>query len=567
MLGLKWVLGCAAMGLMSMVSAQVNTPTPLLNESTPMQEQRNRPLEADHAQALPSGVTPELVKPLSDLSVDVERYAIEGYAPADTAALQQQLKAYTGAGRHFEDLSNAVQVVTAYLQRDLGLYLAYAYLPAQHVSNGVVRIQVLPGVLDRVEVQWPTEDLRVKRSVIESHLSALKPGQIIRVSEIERVVFLLNDLRGIHVRFAVKPGDQPGSAVLVAMPSQGDVLSGSVSLDANGSRFAGSNRTTVSAYWESPLGLGDSLSLSHLRSDTGGLAFSLLGYTVPVGSDGFKLGLNSSTVHYRLNNNDFPLDLNGEATTVGVFGLYPLVRSRNLNLFVLAGQDHRNLTDRQSLAGLETRKTIDSVRLALSGDARDAALGGGLNFFNWTLEQSKTFYPAGRPFGLDDEPRSLRSQYSFARLQTLVPGQWMLWANVRGQDAYDNLDSSDQCALGGSTAVRAFAQGEAAGDTCTLATLELRHVLNNAWLGNAGLNMSLNLFYDQGRVHLRNDASGRPSSFNNLTELAGYGLSLSWEMDQRFAFNLSVAWALQGQPKSDPKIQTPRLFATLTYNF
>lgn len=562
-----WVLGCTGAGWLSLAGAQVSTPTPLLNESTPMQAQRDRSLEADHSSVLPASVVPELAKPLNDLTVDVERFEIDGYAPADTAALHEQLKPYTGAGRHFEDLSNAVQAVTAYLQRDLGLYLAYAYLPAQNVSNGVVRIQVLPGVLENVEVQWPAEELRVKRSVIESHLKALKPGQIIRVSEVERVVFLLNDLRGIHVRFAVKPGEQPGTAVLVATPSQGEALSGSVSLDANGSRYAGSNRATVSAYWESPLGLGDSLSFSHLRSDTGGLEFSLLGYTVPVGGDGLKLGLNASTVHYQLNNNDFPLDLNGDASTVGVFGLYPLVRSRNLNLFVLAGQDHRILTDRQSLAGLETRKTIDSLRLSLSGDARDAALGGGLNFFNWTLEQSKTFYPAGRPFGLDDEPRSLRSQYSVARLQTLVPGRWMLWAQVRGQDAYDNLDSSDQCALGGSTAVRAFAQGEAAGDTCTLVTLELRHLLNYAWLGDAGRNMSLNAFYDQGRVHLRNDASGRPSSFNNLDELAGYGFSWSWDMDRQFALNVSVAWPLQGQPKSDPKVQTPRLFATITYNF
>ncbi|HEY1059953.1 MAG TPA: ShlB/FhaC/HecB family hemolysin secretion/activation protein [Limnobacter sp.] len=561
------LLGCAGIGWQSLAGAQVSTPASLLNESMPMQEQRGRPAESDHSAALPASVSPELAKPLSDVSVDVERFEIVGYAPADSEALHQQLQAYTGKGRHFEDLSNAVQVVTAYLQRDLGLYLAYAYLPAQNVSNGVVRIQVLPGVLEKVEVQWPAEELRVKRSVIEAHLNALKPGQIIRVSEVERVVFLLNDLRGVHVRFAVKPGDQPGTAVLVAMPSQGEVLSGSLALDANGSRYAGSNRATLSGYWESPLGLGDSLSFSHLQSDTGGLEFSLLGYTVPVGADGFKLGLNASTVHYQLNNNDFPLGLNGDASTVGVFGLYPLIRSRNLNLFALAGQDHRTLTDRQSLAGLETRKTIDSLRLALSGDARDAAFGGGLSFFNWTLEQSKTFYPAGRPFGLDDEPRSLRSQYSLSRLQTLIAGQWMLWAHVRGQDAYDNLDSSDQCALGGSTAVRAFAQGEAAGDTCTLATLELRHILNHAWLGEAGRNMSLNAFYDQGRVHHRNDASGRPSGFNNLDELAGYGFSWSWDMTRQFALNVSVAWPLQGQPKSDPKVQTPRLFATVTYNF
>uniref|UniRef100_UPI0039B4F0FE hypothetical protein n=1 Tax=Vibrio vulnificus TaxID=672 RepID=UPI0039B4F0FE len=83
--------------------------------------------------------------------------------------------------------------------------------------------------------------------------------------------------------------------------------------------------------WESPFGLGDSFSVSHLQSETGGLDFTLLGYTLPVGADGLKLGVNVSAVNYSLEENDFPLGLNGDAESLGVFALYPLVCSRNLN--------------------------------------------------------------------------------------------------------------------------------------------------------------------------------------------------------------------------------------------
>ncbi len=547
------------------VLAQVPTPAPLLNEPRPQgSEQPTRQGEqVDVPRPRPA---PQLSKPLSDVSVDVSEYSVEGYDKLDPKRLQTLLKPYVGPGRNFEDLSNAARVVGTYMQSELGLYLAYAYLPAQTVSNGVVRIAVLPGELEAVEIDWP-DQLNVEREVIEAHLSRLQVGSVIHVSEVERVVFLLNDLRGMRMSFAVKPGTREGSAILVAKPSNDKRFAGSVSVDANGSRFAGLYRGTVNLSWDSPLGLGDSLSISHLQSETGGLDFTLLGYTAPVGSNGLKLGFNASQVNYRLNTNDIPLGLNGDAESLGVFALYPLVRSRNLNVFALFGHDHKRFVDRQSLSGLETSKTVDTLKGALSGDVRDRWLRGGLSFFSVGLEESKTHYANGRPFGLDDEAVAMRVNYSLGRLQTLVPQQWMLWGFVRGQQALDNQDSSDQCSLGGATAVRAFAQGEASGDSCTLFTAELRYLPKFDWFEGRGHGLSLNMFYDEGRAEARTDTRLRPVGFVNHRQLAGYGLGLSWERAGHFVFNLNLAWELSGLRQSDPKRQSPRLFVTYTQYF
>ena len=122
----------------------------------------------------------------------------------------------------------------------------------------------------------------MNRDIVESHLKRLKPGTVIRVEEVERVVFLLNDLRGIRMSFAIKPGTQAGKAILVATPSNDKALTGSAGLDANGSRYAGTYRGIATFSWESPFGLGDSFSVSHLQSETGGLDFTLLGYTLPL---------------------------------------------------------------------------------------------------------------------------------------------------------------------------------------------------------------------------------------------------------------------------------------------
>ncbi|HEX4843715.1 MAG TPA: ShlB/FhaC/HecB family hemolysin secretion/activation protein [Limnobacter sp.] len=553
-----------ALGWSIPVWAQVPTPSPLLNEPLTQNQSPGR-AEAD-AELPDSKPTPQLNKPLEDVSVNVTGYRVEGYSQLDMAKVQSLLQPYVGPARSFEDLSNAARVVGAYMQGELGLYLAYAYLPAQRVGDGVVTIAVLPGELEAIEVVWPAQ-LHVDRDVIEAHLAHLKVGEVIHVSDVERVVFLLNDLRGMSMSFAVKPGKKEGAAILVASPKSDERLTGSVGVDANGSRFAGLYRGIATLNWESPLGLGDSLSLSHLQSETGGLDFTLLGYTLPVGADGLKIGVNVSQVNYRLNDNDFPLGLNGDAESAGVFALYPLVRSRNLNLFALVGQDHKTFTDRQTLSGLESTKTVDTLKFALSGDLRDRWLKGGLSFFNLGVEESKTQYANGRPFGLDDDAVATRVNYSIGRLQTLVPKQWMFWSYLRGQYALDNLDSSDQCALGGATAVRAFAQGEASGDSCTLFTAELRYLPTFAWFGQRGQGLSINLFYDEGRVEVRQDASARPSGFVNDRQLAGYGLGLSWEQTDAFVFNLSLAWELAGLRQSDPKRQSPRLFASYTQYF
>ncbi|MBF0379324.1 MAG: hypothetical protein HQK72_17855 [Desulfamplus sp.] len=171
------------------------------------------------------------------------------------------------------------------------------------------------------------------------------------------------------------------------------------------------------------------------------------------------------------------------------------------------------------------------------------------------------------PFGLDDDIKAARVNYSLGRLQSVVPGKLMLWGFARGQHALGNLDSSEQCSLGGATAVRAFAQGETSGDSCDLFTLEVRYLPSASWLGSSARELSVNFFYDQGRVSFRNDPSARPVDFENHAELAGYGIALAWDQQNAFTFNLSLGWELAGIRRSDPKPQSPRIFASYVYYF
>ena len=67
-------------------------------------------------------------------------------------------------------------------------------------------------------------------------------------------------------------------------------------------------------------------------------------------------------------------------------------------------------------------------------------------------------------------------QFSVAHLQQLA-GPISLYGALRGQVASKNLDSSEQMALGGAYAVRAYPEGEAYGDQGYVANLEARLLL------------------------------------------------------------------------------------------
>ena len=510
----------------------------------------------------------ELGKPEDDLRVDVRRFVVDANAPAELqAALPRLTERFLGKDRSFEDLVNATVEVTRFLQRDLGYYLGYAYLPEQSPKDGAIRIAVLEGRLDRVVLNW-VDGLPVAKEVVQAHLSRLKPGSVLLVRDVERVVFLVNDLRGLTARFDVRAGETPGSATLVVTPSTEKVWSGKTEVDMNGSRYLGAYRLSGLVQMNSPFGRGDGLTANALASTTGGLGFALLGYNTPVGSDGFKLGASVSAVKYKLDKVLFPLELNGTAVTLNSYALYPFIRSRNLNLFTIGSFEHKAYEDRQEVAASLTRKSVDTLALGVTGDFRDSFLGGGINTFDASVVSGNVKYPDGRPGGLDDAPRFTKITYGYSRLQDLMTGRLLVYTSLRGQQALKNLDTTEQFRLGGPDGVRAFAAGEGTGDQGAVASLELRFLPSEAWLGRAARDMVLSTFVDTGQVRYRHspavDATG---THKNTALFSGAGFGLSWVQGTDYAMRFSLASPLSGTPRSDTLVRSPRLYLSASKSF
>lgn len=573
------LLACTGLAAAQATPPASPAPPPVRTPSVvPPASELAPPVAAPATQAtLPASPTPprELGKPDDDVRLDVDGYTLDDSAPPELRAAVGRLTApFTGPQRSFEDLVNAAAEVTRFLQRDLGYYLGYAYIPEQAPQAGAaggktIRIAVLEGRLDRVVLNW-RNGLAVDREVVEAYLARLKPGSVLKVRDVERVVFLVNDLRGMTARFEVRAGSVPGTATLVVTPNPEPVYTGKVDLDANGAKALGEFRIGGLAQMNSPFGRGDGITGNLLSSTTGGLAFALLGYNTPLGSDGFKVGASVSAVRYQLDKEQFPLDLNGTATTFNAFALYPVVRSRNLNLFTLASVEHKAYTDRQGQVGGEARKSVDALALGVTGDFRDSLLGGAVNTFELNLSGGQLKYPSGRNPTLDDDERYTKLTYGASRLQDWITGRALVYLNVRGQYAANNLDTTEQFRLGGPDGVRAFSTGEGTGDIGVVASLELRLLPPESWFGRTAREMVFSLFADGGYVQYRyrQRLQTETNASANNAVFSGVGFGLSWVRPGGYALRFSVAQPTGGGTRSGEKIDKLRAYvqATMLFN-
>lgn len=520
-----------------------------------------RAATAEPAQALPR----ELGKPESDVRLDIRAFQVDGLPEASAAALAEVTASYTGSDKGFEDLMNAAAAVTRYMQRDMGYYVGFAYVPEQQIKDGVVHLQAMEGRLDRIDiVAAEGEAGDAQRAMISRQLAGLQPGQILHTDEVERSVLLLNDLRGLSVKVEIQEGREPGTAALRVTPTSESTLAWRLDADTLGNRYTGLARLSASVSAVGPLKMGDAITAQALVSHTGGLRQLTLGYMVPMGSQGLRLGGILSRVEYGLDKSDFAADYQGSVSVAGGYGLYPLVRSRNLNLFGLLSYEHKSFDDRQT--GLSLSKLSNDWVLGLVGDSRDAWLTGGINTFEVQALQGRFAFDTGaNPLNLDRHFGKVT--LGAARLQNLITGRLQLYARYKGQFSGTSLDATERYAAGGPMGVRAFAPGEAAADTANVVNAELRWLPPASLFGKYSRELVFTAFYDWAHVKFFHDASLQTTGAANTGTLSGAGLGMIWERTGDMSFRMDLAWRGTGDALADPKDHEPRANVVLTKRF
>ncbi len=415
----------------------------------------------------------------------------------------------------------AAQIASYYHAR--GYFLAQAYLPQQAIEGGVVTIAVIEGRYGEINLR---NEARIAPGVPGGILSGLNSGELVLNAPLERRLLLLSDLPGVRTKATLAPGAEVGTSDLIVDVTPGRLISGYVEADNAGSRFTGRYRAGGGININNPAGLGDQLSLRLLASDQG-LAYGRAAYSLPAG-DG-RVGVSYAHLRYTLGREFEALDGSGTADIVSAFGSYPVIRSRRANLNALAAFDYKFLRDEIGVVDSVSRKRLPAVTVGLAGDSRDDFGGGGSNVFSvgWTSGQLDIRDPAERAI----DAATARSDGGFNKLQAgiarlqSVAGPLSVYAGVRGQLAFDNLDSSEKIQLGGAYGVRAYPEGEAFGDSGYIATAEARLALGSLLGETLPGQFELATFVETGAVRFAQDPW---FVGDNHTRRSGYGAALTW---------------------------------------
>jgi hemolysin activation/secretion protein len=255
-------------------------------------------------------------------------------------------------------------------------------------------------------------------------------------------------------------------------------------------------------------------------------------------------GVAYTYLDYKLGKEFSSLQAHGTAQIASVYGSYPLIRSRNTNLYALVGFDAKTFEDKVDLTSTVIDRKAQVLTAGLVGNHRDTF--GGFGFSTYSITGSFGNIDIETPSALAADAATVRSNghfskvgFSATRLQSVV-GPLSLFASVRGQVASKNLDISEKMELGGAYAVRAYPEGEAYGDQGYVATLEARFLLPRFSERVPG-QMHLIGFVDTGTVTLNKHPW---MTGENRRTLSGAGIGLTWAAYNNFVVSAAYAHKL-----------------------
>ncbi len=409
--------------------------------------------------------------PVGD-TVQVERFVIDGATLVPVAELEAAAARYAGQPLDMGGLQAAAQAVADVYRRHG--YFARTLLPPQDASSGVVHIQVVEGRFGQLllDNQATRADADFVAKVVGGRLVA---GQPYSSDALERGVLIANDLPGIRADATLKAGSAPGTSDLALVVRDGPLVSGSIGADNGGVDTTGLYRGIASLAFNDLTGTGDQLTLLGLGSER--LGFGQIGYSLPIGSGGWRAGVYTSYLRYTLGGDFAALDGRGDADTQGIELTYPILRSSAATARFRIAYEHGHYHD-ELFGTVAHRKQIHRVAVSLSGDAGDSLGGGGRTRYDVGMTLGSLDL-SGAPLDRLFDRLTANANGAYGKLNAELTrdqrlgGPAFLRVRVNSQVSLANLDSSEQFALGGPYGVRAYPVNEALGDRGVTANVEL----------------------------------------------------------------------------------------------
>jgi len=491
-------------------------------------------------------VLPTLVEPpfvLKDKEkLLVRRFKLEGPQLIDEAQARALLTPYEGRSLTIVEIYEAADRITN-LYRNAGYLVAKAYVPAQNAKSGTLRIKIVPGKYGTVTLK--NESL-VRDWFMQGVLDTALAGETyIHKDRLERAMLLMSDLAGAGVpRIAIGPGRVPETSDFVFGVPEGRRFDGYLLGDNYGSPYTGRNRLSGGVNLNSPLGIGDRLSVEGILSEDTNLKNGRIAYSAPIGYDGLRAEISAFRTSYVLGSVYDVLDATGTADGIAGTVTYALKRQSDENIYLSGNYTHKSLND-NILGASFAHRLIDEGTAGISRESTSSFAGmPWMTSATLSITAGNVDFPdpaqrALNRLGTDTVGDFAKVNFQFASTLGLSD-KLSLTTTFRAQKSLTgNLDSSEQFGLTGFWGVRSFDEG-LAGDSGYLITPELKYALP----GFNGYSHSLGVFTDVGGVWIANPSyTTTQKPYTQLQDVGlGYYASYQYSPGRQLLLKAQVAW-------------------------
>lgn len=505
---------------------------------------------------------------------DVLEFAVEGNTVLPVEVVEKAITPFLGPHKTLGDVESARAALEKTYQ-DAGFLTVFVDLPEQSTGEGVIRLNVLEGRIERLAV---TGSRYFSQGYIRQRVPELAEGRVPNFNVVQAQLGDVNRTEDRRVQPVLKPGRVNGAVDAELQVTDQLPVHGTVELNNNHAQFTKPWRLQGSVRYDNLFQLDHSLVLTAITApqDVQSSQVLSLDYTVPTtGGDAWH-----ATLVYSNSNIEAlgAATILGKGYTLGLNRQWVLPPTASLTHSLTFGADYKD-TKEQTLVGEDSLSVpIRYIPFTLAYSAALQNADGALS----TLSVSQVFgfkrliqrtHDCG--FGDGDQFACKRAGadggFAYLRLDARhsQPVQnWTVDLRASGQMATQALIGAEQYALGGADNVRGYLSAEAVGDHGALASLEVRtpNLVNTAstasgaaWLDVTDLR--LYGFADAGRVRTINASAGQSA----VQSLASVGLGL--KLKSRKALNLTLEWADPLKSAAETQARHPHMHMALGLDF
>ncbi|WP_343565488.1 ShlB/FhaC/HecB family hemolysin secretion/activation protein [Kiloniella sp. b19] len=431
-------------------------------------ENRIRQLEQQRRQETPGGLD---IKPLEvtpdageQSCTNIREIEIEG---GETLAdeVRDVVTAFEGRCLNITDLNNLLKKVTN-LFVEAGYVTTRAYIPAQDTSDGLLRIEIIDGTINRFESgeEWDN------RFEFLTAFPGLE-GEKLNIRDLEQGLDQMNRLPSNNAKLNLVPGEKVGETVVRIENNPSKPFRLAPGISNSGSESTGEQQIKFSGQLDNLFGVNDFWSLDYsksLHAGPGRGSRSFSGFlSVPYGY--WTLSFSGDYFEYES-------EIEGSVQTFSSSGtsrsykaeiervVHRDAESKSSVAVYLRNKKNRNFIDDALLETSSRELSIFGSRFSHSRRFYDGVLSGSLDY-NRGLRLFGALKDAP---GIGEGPRAqfdkFEASLNYYRPFSILDENFSWSSNLVTQWSPDSLYSTERISIGGQSTVRGFKESSLSGD-------------------------------------------------------------------------------------------------------